>query len=76
MKAQTLYDLRDQEQFCSGSELSEFFAAQTGDPSPSGNVEINTAAAQKFVADCCDTMAHNSPSLADHANRVRSIRLS
>ena len=49
MKAQVLYDLREKEEFCSGSDLHEFFNDVTGVPSPSGHVEIHSDKAIEFV---------------------------
>ena len=37
MRAQTLYDMRDQTAFISGKELSELFDRLTGDMSPQGD---------------------------------------
>lgn len=71
MKAQKLYDLREETEFCSGNDLHEFFFQQTSDPSPSGYVEIDDDAAIKFVDNCADVMAWNSPSLAEHCTQVK-----
>lgn len=64
MKAQQLHDLRNDTAFCNGNELHDFFRSQVGDPSPSGKVEIDDAAAQSFVAGCMAEMANNSPNEA------------
>lgn len=65
MKAQTLYDLRDQYAFCSGTDLHEFFNEQVGDPSPSGYAEISHQAAAWLVENCYEVMLHNSPSMTE-----------
>lgn len=41
MIAQTLYDLRELTGFCSGADLHDLFRELTGEPSPSGFVEID-----------------------------------
>jgi len=64
MRAQILYDLREATQFCSGTDLHDFFRIQLGEPSPSGEREIDTPLAMQFVASCFEAMAANSPSLA------------
>lgn len=61
MKAQELYDLQENTGFCSGSDLHSFFEDACGDPSPSGDVFIAQAAAQKFIDERLETMAANSP---------------
>ena len=60
MKAQFLYDLREKHEFCSGSDLHDFFQEQTGDPSPSGKVAIDVAAASELVLNGCAAIEHNS----------------
>ena len=59
MEAQVLYDLREGTAFCSGTDLHEFFRKQTGDPSPSGHVEIDGDAALVFITRCCELMKRN-----------------
>ena len=49
MKAQTLYDLRDEYGFCSGTDLHQFFREMGDDPSPSGRVDVPTEAAKQFM---------------------------
>lgn len=49
MKAQKLYNLREEYGYCSGTDLHEFFQATVGDPSPSGRVEVPTDAAMAFM---------------------------
>jgi hypothetical protein len=65
MKAQDLYDLRQKYEFCSGSDLHEFFCDQVGDPSPPGEVDVNDFAVEKFVNDCCDTVESNTNGTID-----------
>lgn len=60
MKAQNLYDLREEFAFCSGSDLHNFFRNELGDPSPSGRVNIDQQAAAELVNDSLDTMAANN----------------
>ena len=50
MKAQKLYDLRSKTGFCSANDLNKFFRQVTGgEPSPSGNTEIDSDKAKDFV---------------------------
>jgi hypothetical protein len=49
MKAQQLYNLREETGFCSGEDLHRFFFEQMGDASPSGYVEISAEEARHFV---------------------------
>mgnify|MGYP001592291014 CR=1 FL=1 len=63
MKCQALYDLREKFEFCSGSELSEFFRKETKDPSPSG-ITLIPQKAGEFVGQALEQMAYNSPSVA------------
>lgn len=65
IKAQALYDLREEFEFCSGNELHEFFRGSTsdGEPSPSGEVGINQSIASVFVLECCQSIEENSPSI-------------
>lgn len=65
MNAQKLYDLREKYEFCSGSDLHEFFHEQTGQMSPSGSVELPVGSAIKFVEKCAFAVSWNSPSLAE-----------
>ena len=64
MKAQKMYELRERTGFCAGTDLHDFFEAQTGDPSPKGRVEIDESAAQAFVNECEAEIAKRSPSKA------------
>jgi len=43
MKAQTLYDVREEDAQIDGSELHRLFEELTGDPSPSGRTLIDPA---------------------------------
>ena len=63
MKVQLLYDLRNEIEFCNGKDLSEFFQAQTGEPSPKGSAQVDPDEARKFIASCLEAMKWNSPSL-------------
>jgi hypothetical protein len=63
MKAQWLYNFREQVEMFSGADLHEFFNEQIGDPSPSGYTEINGANATRFVHRCINAARHNSPSI-------------
>lgn len=60
MLAQFMYDLREQEEFCSGKDLSQFFEVQTGDPSPSGKTEIHDASARAFYDACVEAQNFNN----------------
>jgi hypothetical protein len=60
VKAQILYDLRSEVGFCDGQTLHRFFEGETGDPSPSGYVEINEAEAVNLVKAHLAKMRHNS----------------
>jgi hypothetical protein len=71
MKAQILYDFRNEWEFCSGTDLHDFFREQLGDPSPSGYVEVDFNAAMNFVVDCSILMANGSPSIVDHCKATR-----
>lgn len=64
MKAQRLYDLREEFEFCSGKDLHEFFRETVGEPSPSGRAEIDRVAAESFVDDSVARCIANSPPLA------------
>jgi hypothetical protein len=67
MKAQTLYDLREQFGFCSGDEMHSFFSAEcNGEPSPSGTVEVDTTEARKFIRSSLDRMARNNGGTLDN----------
>jgi hypothetical protein len=69
---QSLYDLREKYEFCSGTDLHQFFRSEMGgEPSPSGYAEIDGAASLQFVIAHCDAMAHNSPSLAVHCEKAK-----
>lgn len=63
MKAQELYDLREKFEFCSGNDLSTFFAKAIGEPSPNGNAEISDVLAQGFVANSLEQMHENNKGL-------------
>ena len=69
--AQTMYDLREEFEFCSGSKLQDWFAANLGDPSPSGRESVPLLKAWRFIKQCCDTMGWNSPSLMDQCARTK-----
>lgn len=60
MNAQTCYDDRATLEFCSGDDLSDFFYAQTGDPSPVGSTEIEADAWTFFVSNCVKAIRSNS----------------
>ena len=65
MKAQKLYDLREETGFCAGTDLHRFFEEQTGDPSPKGRVEVDDAVAEKFIGMCEERVAKHAPSKAN-----------
>ena len=71
VKAQKLYDFREEVEFCSAADLSEFFQRQTGDPSPDGAAEISLSAANEFIVSSLESMTWNSPSLAGHCQAAR-----
>jgi hypothetical protein len=60
IKAQALYDLRDEFEFCDGKDLHSFFLEKTGDPSPSGNVPVDRREAEVFVAECVRAVQMNN----------------
>ena len=69
---QTMVDLREEFEFCSGSDLQDWFATNLGTPAPSGREPIPCPdKALSFVKRCCDTMERNSPSLIDHCARTK-----
>lgn len=63
MKAQELYDLRSAFEFCSGNDLSEFFAETVGEPSPSGEMEVPEALAREFISESLAQMGQNNGGL-------------
>jgi len=71
MNAQFLYNMRGKWEFCSGTTLAEFFAAEVGDPSPAGKVNIDPTRAKMFVTRCLAAMEHNAQSLKDHCEKAR-----
>ena len=73
--AQTMYDLREEFEFCSGSKLQDWFAANLGDPSPSGREPVSPIKAWYFIKQCCDTMERNSRSLMGHCARTKRAAL-
>ena len=70
MRAQTLYDFRDEYEFCSGQDLSEFFREVVGSPSPTGQTNVHADEADKFVCSSIEAMAWNSPSLEGHCQNA------
>jgi hypothetical protein len=74
MKAQALYDLRQETEFCSGSDLHEFFMEQLGDPSPSGYRDIDAEAARHFVGRQTARMATNNCLAEDVVEFVQGVR--
>ena len=60
MNAQFLYDFREKWEFCSGTDLSEFFVKETGDPSPRGRVKVSKTNAVNFIHSCLKSMRSNS----------------
>ena len=60
MKAQALYDFRTLTGFCSGTDLHEWFADATGDPSPRGSIEVEGEEALGFINCCLDAMEANN----------------
>ena len=69
---QTMSDLREEFEFCSGRELQDWFAANLGTPAPSGREPIpHPIMAWSFIKRCCDAMERNSPSLIDHCARTK-----
>lgn len=72
MKAQALYDLRQLTGFCSGTDLHDFFQRVVGDPSPSGDAEIeavgldaiNLFASRKLAADAMRQYGVNDEAIA------------
>lgn len=65
MKAQELYNLREQHEFCSGTKLHKFFETELGDPSPSGCTEIDAVNARFFVAATLTEMRGNNGDTLD-----------
>jgi hypothetical protein len=77
MKAQTLYDAREKFEFCSGTDLHEFFEGEIGDPSPSGYRDISLKHAGEFVQAHIRTMRHNSyPTFLEVAKEMRAAAMS
>ena len=70
MKAQDLYNAREQTEFCSGYDLQEFFLQELGDPSPSGKELIMKDHVRSFVAGCFGAMIQNGPSTAEEVYAV------
>lgn len=71
MLAQDLYDFRKKYEFCSGNQLHEFFRGNVGDPSPRGNVAVDSVAATEFVRNAIFTMAwNNSSKLDEHCRQA------
>ncbi|MFH1636587.1 MAG: hypothetical protein ABIG63_21610 [Chloroflexota bacterium] len=66
MNAQFMYDFRSKWEFCSGSELADFFRATTGEPSPSGSKEIKADEARRFIHNSLLKMEQRSPSTKQH----------
>lgn len=65
LKAQEIYDLRENFEFCSGVELHEFFRKSfDGEPSPAGREMIFKDSAINFVVGCCLSIEANSPSIS------------
>lgn len=60
ISAQVLYDLREEYEFCSGSDLHEFFFGELGDPSPSGKLGVPASRVLRFVLDTIETVSWNS----------------
>lgn len=60
MNAQFMYDLREKYEFCSGTDLSEFFDQEVGDPSPKGKAKINNVSALNFVTQCVCAIEKNN----------------
>lgn len=79
IKAQALYDLREMTEFCSGTDLHQFFESQTGDPSPAGNVTVSAADASRFVTAAADAVTNNNGDgaetsrLMNHARQIASM---
>ena len=71
MKAQELYDLREKLEFCSGTDLHEYFESELGDPSPSGHVEIDRDEAKAFVGICLEAIRHNNGETLDYLYTVK-----
>lgn len=69
--AQDLYDAREILEFCSGSDLSEFFAS-LGNPSPPGWFPVPTNEAKLFVSASMASMDSNSPDCAKDLREVAS----
>lgn len=63
MKAQKLYDTRQEFEFCSGTELHEFFWRVIGDSSPKGNVEVDDTLIHFFVR-------HQAAQMLAHSEQV------
>lgn len=68
MLAQKLYDLREKYEFCSGSDLHEFFSDLLGDPSPSGKTKLSRIQEEQvwnFIQDSFAAIGCNSPSMTE-----------
>lgn len=49
MKAQVIYDLAHQTAWISGDEMHDYLEFLTGEPSPSGRVEVDSAKLKELV---------------------------
>lgn len=58
MKAQIMYNLREEFAYCSGTDLHRFFQSVVGDPSPSGKVDIPTDHAKSFMRNGVERQYH------------------
>ncbi len=79
MKAQILYNLREDTGFCGGTTLHGFFMQQLGEPSPGGETVIDDRAACQFVRESFDHMALHNPNMArwcwDTAQKFKKAHL-
>lgn len=73
VKAQELYDFREVSEFCSGTDLQEFFEKFMGEKSPPGDAETYRFYADDFVKKCADKIEKSSPSLAAYARKVKKV---
>jgi hypothetical protein len=67
MRAQELYDARQEFEFCSGDELRQFFMTDAGfrdsdpDPAPKGRRWVNEENGIRFIVQHMKRMMNNAP---------------
>lgn len=73
IRAQALYDFREQRAFCSGTDLHEFFRKELGEPSPSGRRLVRLDKATEFVAKSLNNIRdNNATDLHGYCDRAKA----